>query len=103
MTEPDQPTGPAEREARAAWARGADAPRDAAGAPDAAAFRAAYAGAWPSFRAFADAQVEALGLINGAYPEAAVYFDHARWARDLARDYRTAPCSGGGVHVFRRG
>lgn len=59
-----------------------------------------HRGTWDSFREYADAMVDELGLLEGVDETVARYFDYAAWTRDLAMDHTTAPAPGGGVYVF---
>ena len=84
-----------------AWIRTGAHVVDADDLPIASDFEERYCGHWDSFQAFADQQVEDLGVLEGVDENLARYFDFDAYARDLAYDYTTADAEGGGIFVFR--
>lgn len=88
------------RPAFLAWIRTGAHVVDADDLPIASAFEDSYCGEWESFQAFADEQIDALGVLRDAPDEIARYFDFASYARDLSYDYTVVDAESG-IFVFR--
>ena len=63
-------------------------------------FQERYCGEYASFQAYADEQIDALGVLAGVDDEIARYFDAAAYAADLAHSY-TVVDAPDGVYIFR--
>lgn len=85
-----------------AWVRSGDyiaeGSSDLPSLPD---FEERFAGEWSSFRDYAEALADDIGLIHDVPEAVAAYCNWDAWSADLAYDYATAPAPGGGVFVFR--
>lgn len=89
------------REAFIAWIGTGNIIEDADHLPDLESFIETYAGHWPSFRDFAEQQVDDLGILDGVPELVQRYFDYDEWASDLTYEYDHADALDGGVFVFR--